>query len=1189
MSVNYTDQQKCAFTGKGHSLLVSAAAGSGKTAVLVERVLRYLIEEQGDIRRLMITTFTEAAAAEMRQKIKKKIDAALLNCQSDHLMRQSALVESAEIGTVHSICLRLITRYFDKLKLDPRMRLMDETDEKALKEAQADQFLEELYNSKNAGIAYLLRCYASGRNDEALRDHLIRGAAFLEDQPFPDRYIYRAMAPYRKRKEDLFYRFTDDGLCQYLKERLDALAVRMHFLFEKWTKEWGLENIDPAQAFFTDELDKIRALAALPERRCFAEFSRVAGAYKFGGVSWKKWFAGLDEEQVKQVKDEWKKYKDAFNDLIKPFKITEAEAVSRLDEEGKRIRTYLNLCDELRKRIIEARRAGGWITFGDMERLAVQLLVKDYQPETDTLIPSDIALQLRGDYDEIIVDEFQDTNRNQDLIFRALSQEGKNLFMVGDMKQSIYRFRGAEPEIFDQKRQGSAAMGTLSPEDPALTRLTEPTVLELNYNFRSHPGVLNFANAVFEAIMSPRVGGVTYDAREKLQNGRPYARPEQTRAEIHWLPSRETDEEGKKIKAAEQNARYTAALIQKMVAQKEELLLPDAEGRTVTRPVEYRDFCILLRSASGVAELYEKELLARGIPALNQNEGVNFFDLPEVQSVLSYLLALNNPYDDVAMVSLLFGDYFCFSLGELADLRDRHRPLYENLREAAATNPKAKAAYETIEANRSLAGTLYVYDLLQRIYRQSGVPAAYAAKGAREKCANLDLLAEDARVFEKEGYRGLYAFVQHIRVVKSSAQGGARLQADPNSVKIMTIHKSKGLEFPICILGDGQKHFNRKDSTDHILLHPRFGAAVEEMEPDRFYRSKSISQRVLGDQIVTDGISEEERVLYVALTRPESKVIVLANEEEETMRQWVREGALLGRPLPRWLLTDKTTCYDRWLITLMAGAKEGAALRARFGVPEGDYPPLCAEYKEVQDPVDRGETTAEAVETVAFDKKAFFARLEWSYPHGDAVRLPAKLSVSELKGLRQPEEDAEPLLFEAPRPTPPRFAQKRRGNEVGNALHQALQFADFTRLQRGVSVELDRLVTQKFITADQRAMIEESKVVAFTQSACFKDLLSAESYSKEERFLFPMKAAELFEGGGEEEILIQGVLDCYAVRGNTATLLDYKTDRVNSAEELISRYKVQMDLYAEALRRVKGLQVTRRVIYSFALGREIEV
>ncbi len=1184
MSMNYTDQQKCAFTGKGDALLVSAAAGSGKTAVLVERVLRYLIEEQGDIRRLMITTFTEAAAAEMRQKIKKRVDEALQNQPSDHLMRQSALVESAEIGTVHSICLRLITRYFDKLDLDPRMRLMDETDENALKEQQADQLLEELYNSKNPGIAHLLRCYASGRSDEGLRDHLIRGAKFLDDQPLPERYIYRALAPYRKRKEDLFYRFIDDGLCQYLKERLDALSVRLHFIFEKWTKQCGLEDNAPVQAFFADQQEQVRAIAALPERHNFSEFSRVAGAFKFGTVAWKKWFEGIDEELLEQVKEDWEKYKKAFNDLLAPFKIGEAEAVARLDDEGKRIRTYFDLCNQLRLRLHEARRAGGWITFGDMERLAVKLLVADYDAETDTLTPSEIALQLRGDYDEIIVDEFQDTNRNQDLIFRALSQEGKNLFMVGDMKQSIYRFRGAEPEIFDQKRKASAPLA-LSPEDPALTRLSQPTVLELNANFRSHPGVLKFANAVFEAIMSERVGGVTYDDRECLRNGRPYAGPQETRAELHWLPTQETDGAGKKIKPAEQNARYTAALIKKMVEEKEPLLLPDG----VTRPVEYRDFCILLRSASGVADLFERELLAQGIPALNQNEGLSFFDLPEVQSVLAYLLVLNNPYDDVALVSLLFGDYFCFSLGELAALRDRNTPLYDNLRAAAQTDPKARSAYQTIEANRNLAGTLYAYDLLQRIFQQSGVPAAYAAKGAREKCANLELLAEDARVFEKDGYRGLYAFVQHIRLVKSSAQGGARLQADPNSVKIMTIHKSKGLEFPICILGDGQKHFNRKDTTEHILLHPRFGAAVEEMDPDRFFRDRSISQRVLADQIVTDSVSEEERVLYVALTRPESKVIILANEEEDTMRQWVREGALLGRPLPRWLLTDKTACYDRWLITLLAGAKEGAALRERFGIAAGDYPPLYVDYREVCDPAPEKGRAAEAAPAAPFDPKAFSARMDWAYPYGASVRLPAKLSVSELKGLRQPEEDAETLLADTPRITPPRFAQKRRANEVGNALHQALQFCDFERLKKDAPAELDRLVAQRFITAEQRAMIEEEKVKRFTNSTCFTDLLSADSYSKEERFLFPMKAAELFEGGGEEEILIQGVLDCYSVRGDTATVLDYKTDRVDSAEELIRRYRVQMELYAEALRRVKGLKVTRRIIYSFALGKEIEV
>jgi ATP-dependent helicase/nuclease subunit A len=1185
MSVNYTNQQKCAFTAKGNALLVSAAAGSGKTAVLVERVLKYLTEEQGDIRRLMITTFTEAAAAEMRQKIKKRVDAALQKEPSDHLMRQSALIESAEIGTVHSICLRLITRYFDKLDLDPRMRLMDESDEQDLQLRQAEQLLEELYAEKNPAVVHFLRCYASGRNDEQLRDHLIRGAKFLDDQPLPERYIYRSLSPYRKRKEDLFYRFIEDGLCIYLKDRLDALCIRLHFLFEKWTVEHNLAQNEAIQAFFEEQKAEIGAIASLPEQHHFNQFSTVIRTFKFGTIRWKNWLEGEDEGELELMKKEWESYKKAVNDLLAPFKIEEADAVARLDLEGKRIRTYFDLCNRLRLRLHAARKAGGWITFGDMERLAVELLVEQYDAETDTLIPSEIARQLQGDYDEIIVDEFQDTNRNQDLIFRALSQGESNLFMVGDLKQSIYRFRGAEPEIFDQKRKQSASLGEADPQSEEQMQLRAPTVLELNANFRSHPGVLHFANAVFAAIMSEQVGGVTYDEREILRNGRQYTAPEQLRAEIHWIPQKEMDAEGNKIKPIQQNARYAAALIQKMVAEQELLLLPDGESR----PVEYRDFCILLRNAAGVADLFEKELLDRGIPVLNRNEGLKFFDLPEVQSVLSYLLVLNNPYDDVALVSLLFGDYFCFTLGELADLRQRKAPLYDNLKEAAKSNDKAKSAFETIEGYRNLAGTFYVYDLLQRIYRQSGVPAAYAARGDREKCANLELLAEDARLFEKEGYRGLYAFVQHIRVVRSSAQGGARLQADPNSVKIMTIHKSKGLEFPICILGDGQKTFSRNDTKEKILLHPRFGAAVEEMDPDRFYRAKSISQRVLSEQIVGDSISEEERVLYVALTRPESKMIILANEEEETVRQWVREGALLGRPLPRWLLTDKDASYNRWLITLLAGAKEGELLRARFGLPLGNYPPLFATYVLAEELPASAKAEAQGEQKPAFNQEAFFRRLDWKYPHADAIRLPAKLSVSELKGIRPPEEDAEPLFADLPRSVPPRFIQKRRANEVGNALHQALQFCDFSRLKKDAAGELDRLVTRQFITAEQREMIDLEQVERFTQSPCFEELFAADRYYKEERFLFPMKAKELFQGGGEEEILIRGVLDCYAVRGNTATILDYKTDRVQSAKELIDRYRIQLELYALALERVKGLKVNRKVIYSFALGQEIEV
>ena len=1179
MSVQFTPQQVNAIEGKGNALLVSAAAGSGKTAVLVERVLRYLTEQGGDIRRLMIMTYTTAAAEEMRQKIKRKVNEALQHSGGDHLMRQSAMIDSAEIGTVHSICLGLITRYFDELKLDPRLRLISDADEEAMIAEETEKLLEDLFGRKEERFAYFLQCYGGGRNDKKLAELLIRGMKFLDNQPFPEDFIFKALSPYRKRKDDLFYRFIEDGLYQYLSEGLEALRVRYLFMLRKF-QQLGMERCAPLTLFLVAEQQEVERISALPSLHNYAAFSKQVQNFKFPTAQWRAWGkeGTISPEALEQIKQEREKFKKSFNTFIAPFAADESEEVDRLDEQGKRIRAFLELSMELRERLEKERRRSGVISFHDMEQMALKLLVKSYDAETDTMVPTDLALQLREDYDEIIVDEFQDTNRVQDLIFRALSKEGKNLFMVGDMKQSIYRFRGAEPEIFDQKRKASATF-----EQP---KLTAPTVLELNRNFRSHAGILRFANATFGALMSEQMGGVTYDEREQLNRGRDYAEEEQCRAELHWIETAEEDESGKKIKRAEQNARYAAALIKRMVEQQEELLLPDG----VKRAVEYRDFAILLRNASGAASLYEKALAEQGIPSTNQSDGTRFFELPEVQSILSYLLVLNNPYDDVAMVSLLMGDYFRFSVGDLAALRNRKQPLFDNLRAAAATDAKAKKVLDTIEEYRSLAGTLYVYDLLHRIYQQSGVFATYAAEGEAEKCANLELLAEDARTFEQEGYRGLYAFVQHIRISKNSTQSGARLRADTNSVQIMTIHKSKGLEFPICILADGEKQFNRADTKEAVLLHSRYGAAAEEMDLPSFYKGRSVSQRVLADQIITDSVSEEERVLYVALTRPESKVIILANVEKETLQQWAMEGSLLGRPLPRWLLTANDSCYVRWLITLLAGAEEGAPLRQKFDIQQGDYPPLYLKWVEATMEQDSEQQEAHMEQAPTFDLDAFRKRMDWEYPHGAAVRMPAKLSVSELKGLREPEEDAQPLLEERAKLSKPRFANQfaPRGNEVGNALHQALQFCDFERLQKDVSAELDRLVTLKFITADQRKLIAEEKLRRFTQSKCFQDLLSADYYCKEERFLFSMNGAELFRGG-EGEVLIQGVLDCYSVRGDAATILDYKTDRVATEEELIRRYRVQMDLYAEALKRVKGLTVQKKVIYSFALEKEIIV
>lgn len=1177
--MRFTDQQENAINGKGNALLVSAAAGSGKTAVLIERVLRYLTAQGGSVRRLIIMTYTKAAAEEMRMKLKSAVDKYLKEQGGDdHLLQESTLIDSAEIGTIHSICLGLITRYFEPLGLDPRLRLIDETAEAAMVEEQVEALLEEYYGKEGSKELAFFQTFSSGRNDEALKELLVKGMRFLEKQPLPDHFIERALAPYQK-EGSLFDCFAEDGLYQLMYHQLQEVLAQGGFYLRRVQGHPELRDFPQLEAFVKEEAYMPTRLPRLLAQRDYEAYRKELDTLQFATLPWKRLTEGMASLEAREDFDRYRKaYKDAVKGYCARFANTEEEELSLLRQEGEWLRVYFDLCRRLSHRLAEARRKGGWISYQDMEQLAVRLLVEDYDPKTDRLTPTPLAKELQQDYDEIIIDEFQDTNRAQDLIFRALSKEEKNLFMVGDMKQSIYRFRGAEPEIFDQKRKQSVPFEG--------KELTAKTVLELNTNFRSHAGVLRCANRVFSAIMSPALGGVVYDEREQLNEGQTFDDPAQTAAELHWLEPME-DERGRPLEKIVQNARYAAQLIRKAVEEKQEICLPGG-GK---KPADYGDFAILLRTVSRTAPAFEKALREAGIPVTNRNEGDLFFDLPEVQSILAYLLVLNNPYDDVALVSLLYGDYFRFTVGELAAIRHRRAPLYDDLKKAAATDPKARRAYETIEKYRRLSGGMYVYDLLYRIYGESGIFGAYAGgeKGA-ERCANLEMLAEDARLFEQDGYRGLYAFVQHIRISRERTQSGARLKNEQNSVQIMSIHKSKGLQFPVCILGDCQKTFSTADAKETVLLHPRFGAAIEDSIPALHCRFRSLAQRVLEEQINTDSVSEEERVLYVALTRPQSKVIALVNADRKTMEDWVDEGISFKEKLPFWAIKKKGGSFARWLAVLMAGAEEGEALRKECGfLPQLDRPNLHMTY--VKGILAEGEAaSAQKTETApAFDAVAFRKRLDWVYPHLTAVGLPAKLSVSELKGLREAEEDAQPLLERQVKQAVPRFASesKVRGNEVGNALHQALQFCDFSRLAEDAEEELSRLVAQGFILEEQRALIPVEKIRRFTQSPSFIALMQADRYYKEERFLFPMAASELFGSQAEGEILIQGVLDCYWVKDGNAVILDYKTDRVAREEELIARYRVQMDLYEEALKRVRDLRVLRREIYSFSLEKTI--
>ncbi|MBQ7089733.1 MAG: UvrD-helicase domain-containing protein, partial [Clostridia bacterium] len=584
--ISYTEQQKNAINARGHALLVSAAAGSGKTAVLVQRVLKYLIEQKGDVRRLMITTFTEAAASELKDKLRKAMEAYLEeNGGNDHLLMQAALLDCAEIGTVHSICNSLILRHFDLLKIDPRCRVVDAAAEEELLSEAIQEELEALYGSEEEREQQFLRVYSVERDDTKLTELLQNGAKFLAKQPRVQDYIDHTLSFYDTAGKSLFDCFPADGLYCYLMQRLQEHADKYRFFIHRMEKHPELGGYPKLLEFLEEEHRRIVKLQEVVERRDYDGWVAAAKGFEFPTLSWKKMADEPVEAETKKVctdlRDGFKKKfkgSKAEKGFLLEFAASEQEELARLEAQGALIRTYFDLCLRINGRVRQQRRRMACINYDEMEQLAVELLVEKYDIKTDTLTPTAVALRLREDYDEIIVDEFQDTNRAQDLIFRALSRDETNLFMVGDLKQSIYRFRGAEPEIFDQKRKGSTPFTTES--------LTEKTVLELNSNFRSHPGVLRFANRVFESIMSEELGGVTYDARERLNPGRRYDAPEQTCAEFHWLLPETDEETGSKRSATEQNAVYIARWIKEQVDQGAERLLADGGRAKVT----YKDF-----------------------------------------------------------------------------------------------------------------------------------------------------------------------------------------------------------------------------------------------------------------------------------------------------------------------------------------------------------------------------------------------------------------------------------------------------------------------------------------------------------------------------------------------------------------------------------------------------------------------
>ena len=1146
-----TPSQELAASVRGRPLLVSAAAGSGKTRVLVERLMRY-VDDGADIDEFLVITYTRAAAAELRSRILRELNARLAeNPGSRRLRRQTELCCRAGIGTIDSICGRILREYVHLTGLTPDFRVVEEDRAEAMKRAALDRVLEERYEHIDRDEAFraLADSVGAGRDDSRLAELTLQLYDSLRSHPHPHEWMESCREALLSRPADAGETLWGRRLLEragrsaaYWAERLSAMLHEM--------SQPGHENL----------------LAAYGEG-----FTAAAGALRetarAAGLGWDRCCDTLPipmkikafrkEDTLKaHAKALWDECRKACGKLETDFAARSAELLADLALTAPAMTALLSLTADLDRAYGAEKRRQGVVDFSDQEHMVLSLLENG---------ENGVRAELSARWREVMVDEYQDVNECQDRLFTAFSDDGQKLFLVGDVKQSIYRFRLADPGIFLDKYRRFAPAAE-SPGSP------EGGLILLRENFRSAANVLASCNSVFENILSRELGELDYDEGARLVHGRtehPEAPSFTTRLMLLNAPESEA---GEKQDKTAMEAALVATEIKKLLD--EGALIPDGDR---LRPVQPGDIAILLRSYKGSSERYSAALRALGIRTASQ-QGGGFFRSPEVSALLSLLSVIDNPRQDIPLIAVLRSPLYGFSADELSRIRAKNKKsdFYTAL-SACGDVPRCAAFLAELEEYRALAPELTVAELLNRIGGRSELFALFSAMSdGAERRENYQLLLDYARQFEQSGYRGLGSFVSWMKRLQQRGEEPRRAAGDSaNAVQLMSIHRSKGLEYPVVFLCGTAKRFNLSDSQSKVLVHPGLGIGSKVTDSRRGAEWPSLAWRAIAAQLRQESLSEEMRVLYVAMTRARERLYITAVwPKAEEKLQKLSEG--LCSPIAPTVLEGDSS-LSQWL---------------------GRCALLCPDTLELSllPPAERLRSTAEEERPPSDVPELHIAeKLRWRYAHSGAETLPSKLTASTLKAgewqdadLQRPAAGARPARM-------PDFAAANRplsATERGTAMHLALQFMNFEKCgsREEIEGELARLEEIGQLTKKQRAAVSAARIERFFRSPIGQRLRRAGRVWREQRFSLLMKAEDCGYTGGEE-ILFQGVVDCCMEEADGLVILDYKTDYV-TAETLRERtaaYTPQLRSYAAAMTRLLKKPVKEAVLYFLALDEAVSI
>ena len=1215
MGVKWTKEQQKVIELRNRNILVSAAAGSGKTAVLVERIIQMLTDEEHpmDVDRLLIVTFTEAAASEMKERIRSAIETALeVNPGNAHLQRQSTLIHSAQITTIHSFCLSVIREHFHLIDMDPGFRIAEEGELRLLKQDVLSELLEECYVNQEERFMELVEKLGSGKNDKKLEGMILQLYEYSRSYPQPQKWLEHCVNQYAECETYLKQEGTGEEPV-FLRRALDWAQKYIEDLVELADQCIRICEEPDGPYMYAPMLEEDRIiLDKLAGAANFEELYERLSDIKWKALSRKK-DESVDSEKRTQVQDIRKQIKDLIGELGKTyFYETPAELLLDMANAKSTMEILAELVNRFAIMFADQKQRKHLIDYNDMEQFALQILTEEKEGE---LIPSQTAREYQEQFYEVMIDEYQDSNLIQEAILTSVStvsREKYNIFMVGDVKQSIYRFRLSRPELFMEKYD------SYSSEDSEMQKI------DLHKNFRSRPEVLDGVNYIFRQIMRRDLGGIVYDEQAALYPGaefEPVIGVDGKSAYEMELLLVDAQKTGNEFELSDNNKQLEVRVIAKRIKELLRTAKVTDKASGQLRPAEYRDIVILMRSVKGWADVVSSILAEEGIPAyIGSTEG--YFGTYEISVLLDYLQLLDNQRQDLPLAAVLASPFVGLNPQQLAEIRLAAKEGFfykaaEGLAQRAGEEEekeekdslayKLRAFYLQLTHFREMVPYTAIHELLQKIIEETGFSLYVAAMpGGERRIANVEMLVEKAAAFEGTSYKGLFNFIRYIeQLQKYDVDYGEANIADEqeNTVRIMSIHKSKGLEFPIVFVAGMGKKFNTTDITGSVIIHPEWGVGLDAVDLQRRTKIPTFLKKTIQQEIKLENLGEELRVLYVALTRAKEKLILVGCPSQKQLKEVSEDGMLCqkavrradGKVLPFYTLIGANS-YLHWVVPALMG--EDAPVHCRIiGRTEME------EEEEIEQ---RSELLARDVLEHWATGTVYDAKLrehlevqsQYHYPYAEEQKLKLKFTVSELKKRAYLQEESGETVYEEPEVVPliPQFLQEEEvltGASRGSAYHKLLELLNYELSydENSLTAMMEELQKERKLSDEMVQCIRKADILRFLNSDSGRRMQAAakrKQLSKEQPFVLGIDAKEIYPDiKGDERILVQGIIDVYFEEDGELVVLDYKTDNVRSAKELRDRYHAQLDYYAQALEQLLQKKVKEKIIYSFTLGEEI--